>query len=142
MLTLTADGPLANLAAVKVVGLKGERPGVVVVHGCIVACEGVSVQRKVGKISDPGGQVVANDDPEDEDDGGGREGGEDEFVFGLLLHAPIITQGRGDASKIHRKISRFRVPFGISWAQYIRRFMLSKGLLKTNNIQSYGTPRY
>lgn len=66
---------------------------------------------------------MADDDSEDEHQRRGRDGGEDDVVV-LALHAPIITQGRGDASKIHRKISRFRVPFGISWAQYIRRFML------------------
>ena len=33
----------------------------------------------------------------DGEDGGGGHGGEDEFVFGRLLHAPIITYPGGDA---------------------------------------------
>ena len=39
----------------------------------------------------PGGKVVENDNPKDEPAGRGSQGGEDEFVLGLLLHAPIIT---------------------------------------------------
>ena len=34
---------------------------------------------------------MENDNPKDEPAGRGSQGGEDEFVLGLLLHAPIIT---------------------------------------------------
>lgn len=42
-------------------------------------------------LSNPGGQVVADEEAKDGEDGGGGHGGEDEFVLGRLLHAPIIT---------------------------------------------------
>lgn len=42
-------------------------------------------------LSNPGGQVVDDEVSKDGEDGGGGHGGEDEFVFGRLLHAPIIT---------------------------------------------------
>ena len=92
---------------------------VVSLHGCIIPQSRRAVKRNLGKISAP--------DHGAEGDGAEEDSPEGEPLKShavVCFHAPIITQGRGDASKIHRKISRFRVPFGISWAQYIRRFML------------------
>jgi hypothetical protein len=74
---------------------------------CIIPYGVARVQRKVEKISaHPGGQVVEDDNPKDEDDGRGSHASEDEFVFGLLLHAPIITHRPPDARKILKNFSR------------------------------------
>jgi hypothetical protein len=54
----------------------------------------------------PGGKIVENDNPEDEPAGRGSQGGEDEFVFGLLLHAPIITCPLRIASMNPKKVWR------------------------------------
>lgn len=49
---------------------------------------------------------MENENPKDEPAGRGSQGGEDEFVFGVLLHAPIITQGREDARRNLKKVWR------------------------------------
>ena len=47
---------------------------------------------------------MENENSEDEPAGRGGEGGEDEFVFGLLLHAPIVTYPGGIARVYPKKL--------------------------------------